>query len=537
MSAVHDQGLLREARHVFDRLPLAGQVLACGLLCSALAAWAGVQAAGLPADGLAAAFGTGVLATLAAAALAWRTGRAVDGITRAARTLMRDDTGMQGSMPVMEISRELQQASIALHQLQEATRKRLQMLEARIGQLSTALQSRTQELSSLQDLSIGLAEQGDISSLVHEALGALEHSMDFSSASVWARLGLEPRQPVALLGYRSHGTADAAAHSKEPITVADLTGLRLSRANLARYEQIESNGQPIVDNHPRQGLLSWLWALVTDDARTSALYRATRSWTAVPLKVRDSVLGVLRVDHAEPGHFDEQRVRLLLAVGSQTALAMRHAHLLARERDMAVVTERNRIARELHDAVSQTLFAASLLAGTLSRAAADNPTMHSQVLLLEKLNRSALAEMRMLLFELRPDALEGAGLSELLQQAIEALAGRGEIAVSAQVDGSAEPPSAQRLQIYRIVQEALSNIARHSGARSAHVRWTMPAPGRGLLEITDDGHGFDPDLPRPGHFGLGHMRERARELGGELQVHSSAEGGTTIHLELSWETH
>jgi signal transduction histidine kinase len=535
VTALHDSGLLREARHVFDRLPLAGQVLVCGLLCSAAAAWAGGHAADLAGDSVAVAFGAGVVATLVAAGLAWRAGSAIDSIAAAACTLMRDETGMQGSMPVVEVSRELQQASAALHRLQEATRKRLQLLESRIAQLSTALQSRTQELSTLQDLSIGLAQQGDISALVNEALGALEGSMEFSSASVWARLGLEPRQPVALLGYRSHGAEDAAAAGAAGMSMADLTGLRLSRANLARYEQIESDGQPIVENHPRQGLLSWLWSLVTDDARTSALYRATRSWTAVPLKVRETVLGVLRVDHAAPGHFDEQRVRLLLAVGSQTALAMRHAHLLARERDMAVVTERNRIARELHDAVSQTLFAASLLAGTLSRATADNPAMHTQVLLLEKLNRSALAEMRMLLFELRPDALEGARLHELLQQAIEALAGRGEIEVSAQLDATAEPPSAQRVQIYRIAQEALSNIARHSGARNAQVRWTLQAPGRGTLEITDDGHGFDADAPRPGHFGLGHMRERAREVGGELHVRSSSDGGTTIQLDLSWE--
>jgi signal transduction histidine kinase len=529
---------MRELQHFFERLSLPVQVLVCGLVCSSLASWVGQRALALPGLGIGAAFGIGVLVTLVAAGLALRSTRVIDDITQAARASSRDDHTAPSGMPVVDISRELHAATQALFRLQEAQRQRLQAMEARNAQLGVALQSRTLELSSLQDLSIGLAQQGDISALVSEALGALEQTLEFSSASVWARLGLEPRQPVALLGYRSNeGTGPE---------MSDLAGLRLSRANLARYEQIEADGQPIIENHPRQGLLSWLWAMVTDDARSSALYRGTRAWTAVPLKVRDTVLGVLRVDHGEPGHFDEPRVRLLTAVGSQTALAMRHAHLLARERDMAVVGERNRIARELHDAVSQTLFAANLLAGTMARAPDQDPAVQRQAQILEKLNRSALAEMRMLLFELRPDALQGVRLIELLQQAVEALSGRGEIVVSAQLDPGAEPPAAQRVQVYRIAQEALSNIARHSGAAHAEIRWSLLAPGRGRLCISDDGAGFDPQMQRAGHFGLDNMRSRARELGAELLISSGPDGstssqdgrtggGTRIQLDLSWE--
>jgi signal transduction histidine kinase len=91
------------------------------------------------------------------------------------------------------------------------------------------------------------------------------------------------------------------------------------------------------------------------------------------------------------------------------------------------------------------------------------------------------------------------------------------------------------VQIYRVAQEALSNIARHSGASHVHVAWTLPERGRGKLLICDDGRGFDPEGERPGHFGVGNMRERAEELGASFSVASRPGEGTHIELELSWE--
>jgi signal transduction histidine kinase len=433
----------------------------------------------------------------------------------------------RSEIPLLRESADAQDAALALRRAVEALRARIEALAAHNAALAAQLSTRTQALVSLQDLSIGLARHGDIGSLVDEALRALEQTIAFSSASVWARAELDPSQPVMLLGYRS------SASELNGLALADLAGLRLSRANLQRYEQIERDGEPIIENRPRTSLLAWLWAMVTDDARTSALYRSTRAWMAVPLKVRERVLGVLRVDHVEPDHFDAERVRLLQAVAGQTALAMRHAHLMARERDQAVLAERNRLARDLHDAVSQTLFAANLVAGTLARDPALPGAAAQQVHTLERLNAGALAEMRMLMFELRPDALEGARLAELLQHASAALAARGEVAIEIDID-AAEPPPAQRIEVYRIAQEALSNVARHSGARHVQLQWKLLAPGRGRLAVRDDGHGFDSDQPHPGHFGLGNMRERAAALGGTFELTSAPGQGTSVALEVQW---
>jgi len=333
------------------------------------------------------------------------------------------------------------------------------------------------------------------------------------------------------MGYRTAANADSGA------AVADnLRGMRLSRANLQTYEQIERERTAIIENRARQSLLSWLWSKVTDDSRTAALYRATRSWMALPLKFRDNVLGILRVDHNETDYFDSERARLLTAVGSQAALAMRHAQLMLQEREVAIIAERNRIARDLHDAVSQTLFAANVMAGTLARTLEREPTMdvalvRERAAALERLNRGALAEMRLLMVELRPDALEQAPLADLLKLAIEALSCRGEIRVESTLARDDPLPPSARIQVYRIAQEALSNIGKHSGATQAVVQWQVDGE-RASLRIADDGRGFDPGHSRPGHFGLDNMRSRALEIGARLTITSAPGEGTELKVEL-----
>jgi signal transduction histidine kinase len=394
---------------------------------------------------------------------------------------------------------------------------------------------RTHELSTLQDLSIGLASKTELHELVAEALSALEQTMAYTSASVWSRTARDEGGQVVLMGYRQND--DEAGETPTD----DLTGMRLSRANLQRYEHIEREGEAIVENRVRQSLLSWLWSWLSDDARTSGLYRGTKAWMAVPLKSREAVMGVLRVDHEEPDFFDAERVRLLTAVGSQTGLAMRHAQLLSQQKDQAVVAERNRIARDLHDAVSQTLFAANVIAGTLGRLAArlvemdpNAGALQQQAEALERLNKGALSEMRLLMFELRPDALQHLPLAELLQHAIDALASRGTIEVSHRLAREDRLPSATRVQLYRIAQEALSNIGRHSGASHAVIEWIVPEQGTGgRLRIADDGHGFDAGVSPPGHFGLRNMAERAAEIGATWHIASGPDEGTEIRLELT----
>lgn len=199
-----------------------------------------------------------------------------------------------------------------------------------------------------------------------------------------------------------------------------------------------------------------------------------------------------------------------------------------------IAGERERVACALHDAVTQTLFAANLLAGTLARGDGLNESARGQVQTLERLNRSALAEMRMMLFELQPEALDSVRLTDLLQHAVEALAGRGGVTVTTDISTEPGPPPSQRAEVYRIAQEALCNIGRHSGASHAHVAWTIPSPGCGLLRIVDDGSGFDAAALRHGRAGLDLMHRRAARAGAELGIHSAPSKGTEVTLQINW---
>ncbi len=406
----------------------------------------------------------------------------------------------------------------------------LQVMELRQSALAAQLQSRARELDALQDLSVGLARGNGIPELVMQTLDALHRAMNGQvSASVWAREGLEPGRPVVLLGWLSQDPALAA------LRPADLCDLRLACACLPHYEQIEAQGLPVIDNQPEPVLPNPPWVMVTGDARTSALYRDTRAWMALPLTVGERLLGVLRIDHREPGYFDAERAKLLQAVASQTALALGQARAQTRDGGMPVLAGRSKLASELHDAASQTLFAANLLAGTLARDPGMDPTKRQTAMTLERLHRSALAQLGMLKFESRPEVMRRAGLDELLQLAVEALGGRSDIETSLQLEPGDGPPPAQRVQLYLLAQQALSHIAHHSGARRVQVAWTQPNPGFGRLRISDDGLGLDLDTERPGHFGLVSMRRQAEELGARLSVANRPGEGTHIELELSWE--
>lgn len=501
--------------------------LALMAVMAALQRWAGADLAGL--HPIVWVLGTGVWVAVAVVLLVRPHAQGLLALTEATRALRSDTPPDDAQLPLLTSSDELHRTSVALRRMVDVARAQRQALQARNAQLGSQLQQRTHELSTLQDLSVGLAKTDDLFELVDEALKALAQTLDYSSASVWARDRRNGPGQVVLAGYHSR---DAAL---DELDEQPLRGKRLSRPNLQRYEQIEREREPLIDNNARQSLLSWLWEKVTDDASTSALYRSSRAWMAVPLRFREAVLGVMRVDHQSPGYFDPERARLLSAVCSQAALAMHHAQLLVQERELAVVAERSRIARDLHDAVSQTLFAANVIAGTLARQAQDDlqpDTVRAQAQTLERLNRGALAEMRMLLYELRPDALDTLSLRELLAPPLEALACRGALQIDNQIAPQEALTPEVRVHLYRIAQEALSNVGRHSGAHHVAVHWLPDAQQGPLLRITDDGQGFDIRAEHPGHFGLGNMQTRADAIGARLTLTSAPGEGCEVRVQI-----
>jgi len=197
----------------------------------------------------------------------------------------------------------------------------------------------------------------------------------------------------------------------------------------------------------------------------------------------------------------------------------------------AIAAERNRLARELHDAVTQTLFAASLIAEVLPDLwEMDEAEAHRSTDELRQLTRGALAEMRTLLFELRPAALNQARLPDLLKQLSEAVMGRKGLPIRLDVVGDCEIPCDVKVEMYRIVQESLNNVVKYARATQVEIKVRLEA-GHVHVEIRDNGIGFDPAYVKPTSLGLRMMHERAATIHARLQVLSQPGSGTMVSLE------
>lgn len=263
-----------------------------------------------------------------------------------------------------------------------------------------------------------------------------------------------------------------------------------------------------------------------------------RSLMAVPLVGKDQVYGVIALCFSESRGFSHEELKLAMSFGDQAALAVENAELRAKAEESAAAAERSRLARDLHDAVTQTLFSASLIAEVLPRLWKQNEEEGLRRLdELRRLTRGALAEMRSLLLELRPATLMEVGLEELLRQLAEAMMGRAGIPVHVELSGAscagtcALPPQV-RVGLYRIAQESLSNVVKHSGAREAWVSLTCSIDQSGAiriqLRIRDNGRGFDQDVVSPEHLGLRIMQERAAAIGARISINSTVGQGTEI---------
>jgi signal transduction histidine kinase len=266
-------------------------------------------------------------------------------------------------------------------------------------------------------------------------------------------------------------------------------------------------------------------------ARTGSSQPGYRALLVAPIQRKDKLYGYLALFYAEPHQFGEDDSELAHLFGQQVTLALENAELRSHAERAAVENERNRLARDLHDAVTQTLFSASVVAEALPRVWERDPVEGRRA--LEELRlwtRGALAELRTLLMELRPAALIDKPLPDLIRQLTEAAATHLRLPAICELSAEAEPPTEVKLALYRIAQEALNNMIKHSGASRVEVLYR--ASPRGIdLSVTDDGRGFDLDRHTPGQMGLGIMRERAEHVGARLAIRSAPGEGTEVRVE------
>ena len=258
-----------------------------------------------------------------------------------------------------------------------------------------------------------------------------------------------------------------------------------------------------------------------------------KSFLGVPLVSKDDIVGALYLaDKLGAGSFDEADERLIGLLAAHAAVAIEHARLVEASRELSIVEERARLARELHDASVQTLFSLSLTAEVAASLVVDDPEAAGvEIGRIQELAQTAVAELRSLVFELRPPALDDEGLVATIRKHLEVVGRIHSLSVNLVASSEVRLESAVEAGLFRIVQEALSNVARHASATRVEV--TIEAGGDKVdATVADDGVGFDPQARaiRARRLGLTSMRERAQALGGTLEIASTIDRGTKVSV-------
>lgn len=414
-------------------------------------------------------------------------------------------------------------------------RRAMQLLEERVTE-------RTRELRSLLSVSQQIASTIELKPLLNIVLSQVQNLIGYDTAVI-----LTPQsQEFLFQAYR--GLESESDFLGKRVTAE--WGL-IAREIMISHGALHLNDiQRSNDVFPRKfrAMLSPYWR---DGLRDM------HALLGLPIELKDHTIGVLILLNRQPDFYSEDKIELGMAIASQAAVAIDNAQLYEQAQAVAVVEERQRLARDLHDAVTQTLFSASLIAEVLPRIyERDRGDGERRLEELRKFTRGALAEMRMLLLELRPTGLTDALLGELLTQLGEAATARGHIPVFVNSpDEAALPPDVQ-ITFYRIAQEALNNIVKHAQAKRVDIelylqpnlstvdsaeKLEVDEEGRVIAQnatmtIRDNGRGFDKDNVPPTHMGLAIMRERAQSIGAQLFIKSEVGQGTQITFEWGQET-
>jgi signal transduction histidine kinase len=308
-------------------------------------------------------------------------------------------------------------------------------------------------------------------------------------------------------------------------------------------ELIEAMG-PLPRTHGMLGaMLESAEPHLTDDITADPRFRGwwprahpqMRSFLGVPIVIRDEVLGAVYLTEKEDGSmFSAADQKLIGLLAAHAAIAIENARLYQRSRELSIIEERNRLARELHDSVTQRLFGVALAAESAATLLGRDPgAVAVELGRVSELARGAMEELRAVVFELRPGSLEGEGLATVLRKHVDVLRRVSGQQIELRVCDMPRLAPGPAAQVLRIAQEALGNSMSHAAAKRIAVK-LGGKDGRLVLKVTDDGCGFDPAGPevRGQRLGLTSMEERATELGGTLTVTSTINEGTTVRLDL-----
>jgi signal transduction histidine kinase/ligand-binding sensor domain-containing protein len=400
-------------------------------------------------------------------------------------------------------------------------RWRSRQIEQQRQQLAVQVFERTQEIERRRQMASGLS---DVIRLLNTNQ-PLEMSLDFI---VKQTVGLTSASKAVIFERQEDLVVVKACYPEGKTYSINLTDPDSSSAK-SLLQSIFLNRLLIYSRVDPQTMRSEThWELVSGDYHTVI---------CTPLLVDEVVYGGLVLYYGEERTFTPDEINLAHTLANQASLAISNERLKGRAEEAAVAAERNRLARDLHDAVTQTLFSTSLIAEVLPKIWDKNPEQAQKRLdELRQLTRGALGEMRTLLMELRPSAFRDADPGELFRHLTDAFSGRTGVPVAFEVNNitNCDLPVEVKNVFYRIAQEGLNNVFKHADATQVWFHFGC-YDREVILTISDDGQGFAQEDVPAGHLGLGIMAERAESIGADLTLVSQPDEGTTLRLVWRFE--
>lgn len=343
-----------------------------------------------------------------------------------------------------------------------------------------------------------------------------------------------------VLGHILGNLSRVLPHDVSNIMVADEDDIFIFRQTVETNADLSTSSRQSLKADGLTGTVSHLFeidypVLVTDTQQSPLLIpdfenQDVRSYVGLPVVVGKEVIGFLNLGSYQRDYFNETHINYLQIFALQAGSAIQNARLFKQAQTIAALEERQHLARELHDSVTQTLFSANTIAEALPTIMEKAPQKASEYLNeLHLLTRGAMSEMRSLLFELRPATIAQTDICVLLGELCHTFTGQTRIVVETQLPNKMPLAPDIQLAFYRIAQETFNNIVKY--ARASHVTLKLSQVDQWVeLSISDDGKGFDPKVIKPGHFGLKMMQERADAVHAELSIQSQPGSGTQIRL-------
>lgn len=381
----------------------------------------------------------------------------------------------------------------------------LGMLATAFNQMSSNLDARTKELLAANE--------------------ALKHN----EAQLERRVEERTRELMALLELSNNialSTEDIPLIESIFDELQEITGYQ----SIVLFELIASKFQTVVGRHELSFLDNKKLLEAIEQKKVIRIAKEGYQQLLFPIFVHNKTVGVLALELDSEATLSEEKVRLIGVFANQAGVAIENMRLYADVQEKAAFDERQHLARELHDSVSQALYSI-VLGSHAAKKQLDRDSKQAEQALeyVQNLAEAGLAEMRALIFELRPEVLEKEGLSAALAKQVEALEIRHKLKADFEADDEPELSFASKQALFRIVQEALHNIVKH--AKADHVRVRLERDAEAVrLSIADNGIGFDTEKEYTGHLGLKTMQERVASLGGEFKLTSTLGEGTKLSV-------